>query len=73
MGSDRACGDDLEDETWNTQGRGMAGYGGGSFDAATKVNDALKLKIADDEVLISDSISSILERYNDDKEADGGG
>jgi len=28
----------------------MAGYGGGSFDAATKVNDALKLKIADDEV-----------------------
>ena len=31
----------------------MSRHGGGSFDATTKVNDALKLKIADDEVLIS--------------------
>ena len=31
----------------------MARHGGGSFDATTKVNDALKLKIADGEVLIS--------------------
>jgi len=34
----------------------MAGYGCRSFDAAMKVNGALKLKIADDEVLISDSL-----------------
>ena len=34
----------------------MAEYGGGSFDAATKVNDVLQLKIEDDEVLISDSL-----------------
>jgi len=31
----------------------MARHGGGSFDAATKVNEEVKLKIADDEVLIS--------------------
>ena len=31
----------------------MVRHGGGSFDATTKVNDALKLKIADGEVLIS--------------------
>ena len=30
----------------------MARHGGGSFDATTKVNDALKLKIGDGEVLI---------------------
>ena len=59
MGSDRACDDDLEDETRNTQGRGMAGYGCRSFDAAMKVNGALKLKIADDEVLISDPLFDI--------------
>jgi len=31
----------------------MVRHGGGSFDATTKVDDALKLKIADGEVLIS--------------------
>jgi hypothetical protein len=52
----------------------MARHGGGSFDATTKVNDALKLKIADGEVLIwiDTDCRSSSERY-DDEEADGGG
>ena len=40
----------------------MVRHGGGSFDATTKVNDALKLKIADGEVLISIDTTAVRAR-----------